>query len=92
MTYTLPLLYRKPICFAVDDQVHAFKGGRAFVLDLLRAKKPAGIDRSATWQAIANIADVIKALRAKGVAIETRRGQTASYALLSDVRRIGGAQ
>ncbi len=90
-TYTLPFRYRKPIRFDVEGRAVAFKGGRALILELLIAAKPAGIDRAATWQAIANIADVIKALRAKGVIIETRKGRAASYVLTSDVRQIGSA-
>jgi hypothetical protein len=92
MSYVLPAQYCKPIWYTVDDHSFATKGRRAFLLDLLIAAKPAGIDRTATWQAISNIGDTVKALRAKGLSIDTRRGQPAHYVLISDVCRIGGAQ
>jgi hypothetical protein len=91
-TYVLPAQYCKPIWYLIDDHSFSTKGRRAFLLDLLIAAKPAGIDRAATWHAISNIGDTVKALRAKGLNIETQRGQAAHYVLLSDVHRIGGAQ
>jgi hypothetical protein len=90
--YPLEAKYRKPNRFALRDKPLTLKGGRALVLDLLIAAKPAGIDRSATLQWVANLSDTICALRAHGIMIETRKGQAANYALISDVRRIGGAQ
>lgn len=89
--YPLPSEYRKPIHFRASGITFRLKGGRALVLDRLIAAGPAGIDRAATLQWIANLADTIAALRQRGVAIETRRGRAANYALLSAATRIGGA-
>lgn len=88
--YPLPAEYHKPIRFQLDGITFRLKGGRALVLDRLIAAGPAGIDRAATLQWIANLADTIAALRNHGIAIETRRGWAANYALLSSVVRIGG--
>jgi hypothetical protein len=90
-TYSLPAQYRKPNRYALGDQVLALQGGRALLLDLLINAKPAGIDRASTLQWLANISDTVGELRARGIAIETRKGLPAHYELISDVRRIGGA-
>ena len=89
--YPLPAEYRKPIRFTVNDKVKCFRGGRALVLDLLIAAAPDGIDRAATLQWVANLADTVAALRTAGIAIETRKGQAANYALTCKVEKIGGA-
>lgn len=89
--YPLPAEYRKPILFRFGDRIIKLTGGRALVLDRLIAAGPSGIDRAATLQWIANLADSIAALRATGIAIETRKGQPCNYALRSHVERIGGA-
>jgi hypothetical protein len=90
--YPLPPAYRKPIRFLSDGLIIMLGGRRALVLDLLIAAKPAGIDRSSTLQWVANLSDTVCALRVRGIVIETRKGQAANYVLISDVRRIGGAQ
>jgi hypothetical protein len=90
-TYSLPAQYRKPNRYTLGDKILALKGGRALLLDLLINAKPAGIDRASTLQWLANISDTVGALRARGIAIETRKGLPAHYELISDVRRIGAA-
>jgi hypothetical protein len=90
-TYPLPPQYRKAIRFNLGGESVALKGGRALVLDLLIAAKSAGIDRASTLQWVANLSDTICALRARAIMIKTRKGHAANYALLSDVRRDGGA-
>jgi hypothetical protein len=60
-------------------------------LDRLIAAGPAGIDRAATLQWVANLADTIAALRTAGIAIETRKGQAANYSIACNVEKIGGA-
>lgn len=89
--YPLPAEYRKPIRFRLGDKIINLTGGRALVLDRLIAAGPSGIDRAATLQWVANLADSIAALRAAGIAIETRKGQPCNYALQCHVKRIGGA-
>ena len=91
-TYPLPARYRKPNRFTLAGKAISLKGGRALLLDLLIDAKPAGIDRAATFQWLANLSDTIGALRARGIIIETRKGLPANYALISNIRRIGGAQ
>jgi hypothetical protein len=58
------------------------------MLNRMIAAQPAGIDRAATLQWIANIADTAKRLKERGVSIATDRGQRACYRLLSDVSRL----
>jgi hypothetical protein len=89
--YPLPTEYRKPIRFRVGDRIIKLTGGRALVLDRLISAGSNGIDRAATLQWVANLADSIAALRATGIAIETRKGQPCNYALQCHVERIGGA-
>jgi hypothetical protein len=89
--YPLPTEYRKPIRFRVGDRIIKLTGGRALVLDRLMAAGPSGIDRAATLQWVANLADTIAALRVVGIAIETRKRQPCNYALQCHVERIGGA-
>ena len=91
VVYPLPVQYRKPIRFTLDGRLFALKGGRALVMDLLIAAKPAGIDRASTLQWVANLSDTIGALRARGVLIETRKGHAANYMLISGVRQMEGA-
>jgi hypothetical protein len=55
--YPLPAQYSKPQSYRVDGTVLRFKGGMALMLDRMIAAQPRGIDRSATLQWIANIAD-----------------------------------
>jgi hypothetical protein len=88
--YPLPAEYRKPIRFRLGDRIVKLTGGRALVLDRLIAAGPGGIDRSTTLQWVANLSDTIGALRAAGIAIETRKGRAANYALLSHVTRWEG--
>lgn len=89
--YPLPAEYRKPIRFWVNGDVKRFVGGRALVLDRLIIAGSLGIDRAATLQWVANLGDTIAALRAAGIAIETRKGNAANYALNCKVEKIGGA-
>ena len=89
--YPLPTEYRKPVRFRIGDRVIKLTGGRALVLDRLIAAGPAGIDRAATLQWVANLADTIAALRTAGIAIETRKGQAANYSIACNVEKIGGA-
>lgn len=89
--YPLPAEYRKPIRFRFGDRITKLTGGRALVLDRLIAAGSKGIDRAATLQWVANLANTIAALRATGIAIETRKCQPCNYALQSLVERIGGA-
>lgn len=89
--YPLPVQYRKPIRFWVNSKVIRLTGGRALVLDRLIAAGPAGIDRAATLQWVANLADTIAALRASGIVIETRKGQAANYVLACAAYKLGGA-
>lgn len=89
--YPLPDEYRMPIRFRIGDRILKLKGGRALVLDRLIAAGSSGIDRAATLQWIANLADSIAALRVAGIAIETRKGQACNYALQCFVQRTGGA-
>lgn len=87
-TYPLPPQYRKPIRYVANGLPVILKGGRALVMDLLIAAKPAGIDRAATLQWVANLSDTICALRSCRIEIETRRGHAANYVLICDVRRM----
>jgi hypothetical protein len=89
--YPLPAEYRKPIRFRLGDRIIKRQGGRALVLDRLIAAGANGIHRAETLQWVANLADSIAALRATGIAIETRKGQPCNYALQCHVERIGGA-
>jgi hypothetical protein len=89
--YPLPAEYRKPIRYRLSDRIIKLTGGRALVLDRLIAAGAKGIDRAATLQWVANLSDTIAALRAAGIAIETRKGQPCNYALQCHVERIGGA-
>lgn len=89
--YALPAEYRKPIRYRIGDRIVKLSGGRALALDRLIAAGANGIDRAATLQWIANLADTIAALRAAGIAIETRKGKAANYAIVSHVEKIGGA-
>lgn len=90
--YPLPVEYRKQISFWVCGHVIQLTGGRGLVLDRLIEAGPAGIDRAATLQWVANLADTIAALRAAGITITTRKGQAANYVLDCVVLKIGGAR
>jgi hypothetical protein len=90
--YPLPAQYSKPQSYRVDGRVLRFKGGMALMLDRMIAAQPNGIDRAATLQWIANIADTVMRLRGRGVSIATDRGQRACYRLLSDVERLERSQ
>ena len=85
----IPARYSKDQRFHCDGHVLRFRHGRAYMLDLLIAAKPAGVDRSQTWAWCANICDTISAIRAKGLDIPRPIGGV--YVLHSDVQRIGGA-
>ncbi len=89
--YPLPAEYRKPIRFRIGDRIIKLTGGRALVLDRLIAAGSKGIDRAATLQWVANLADSIAALRAAGFTIETRKGQPCNYVVQCHVERMGGA-
>ncbi len=89
--YPLPAAFCKPIRFRIGDRIVKLTGGRALVLDRLISAGPAGIDRAATLQWVANLADSIAALRAAGIAIETRKGQPCNYVLQCHVEQIDGA-
>lgn len=88
--YSLPARYRKRNRFIVDGAIVSFAGGRALLLDMLIAAKPAGVDRAKTLQWIANISDSVGALKDKGVRIATDRRQPCCYRLLSEARRLEG--
>ncbi len=83
----IPASYSKENRFTFNGAIIRFRGGRAYLLDLLIIAKPAGVDRSMTWVWCANIADTIKALKAKGVQIGRVKG---TYTLQSNVQRIDG--
>ena len=78
--------YGKRKAYECEGRTIKFKGGRALSLDLLIAKKPAGIHRSQTWRWCANLGDTISALRARGLLIDCQAG---TYTLKSEVRRMG---
>lgn len=91
--YTLPPQYRNLIWFAADDKTIAFKGARALLLDFLIDAKPAGIGIRDSWPWCQNLADTIRALRSRGIVIVHRPAKPkGAYHLVSEVRRIGGAQ
>ena len=86
--YHAPASPGKAVSVMADGQLVTVRGKRAAMLQALRAAGWEGVAHVEVLPWLLNPADAIKALKARGLRIETRRGQPTRWILRSDVQEV----